>query len=163
MTSFDYAVLVILGLSVLLSMMRGFVREILALASWVIAFVVAKTYVVELAPLLPEAIPNVSLRYLAAFIVLFLATLLICSLLAIALSQIFKHVGLSWLDRILGAFFGLARGLLVVLVLVLLAGLTSLPQDPRWRNAMLSAPLEAAVYSVLHWFPRDIAERVKYD
>jgi len=90
MTIFDYAVLIIVGLSVLLSMMRGFVREILALASWVIAFFVAKMYVLELAPLLPNAIPNASLRYLAAFIILFLATLLICSLLAIALSQIFK-------------------------------------------------------------------------
>ena len=54
MTIFDYAVLVIVGLSVLLSMMRGFVREILALASWVIAFFVAKAYVLELAPLLRE-------------------------------------------------------------------------------------------------------------
>jgi membrane protein required for colicin V production len=163
MTSFDYAVLIILGLSVLLSMMRGFVREILALASWVLAFFIAKAYVAELAPLLPEAIPNPSLRYLAAFIILFLASLLVCSLLAIALSQIFKHAGLSWLDRSLGAFFGLARGLLIVVVLVLLAGLTSLPQDMRWRNAMFSAPLEAIVYSVLTWFPHDIAKHVKYD
>jgi membrane protein required for colicin V production len=163
MTIFDYAVLVIVGLSVLLSMMRGFVREILALASWVVAFFVAKAYVLELAPLLPQAIPNTSLRYLAAFIILFLATLLICSLLAIALSQIFKQIGLSWLDRILGAFFGLARGILIVVVMVLLAGLTSLPQDLRWRNAMFSAPLEAAVYSLLPWFPRDIAKHVKYD
>src|SRR5690606_8185055 len=99
MTSFDYAVLIIIGLSVLLSMMRGFVREILALASWVVAFFVAKAYVKDVAPLLPEAIPNESLRYLAAFLVLFLVTLLVCSLLAVALSQLFKHVGLSWLDR----------------------------------------------------------------
>jgi membrane protein required for colicin V production len=163
MTSFDYAVLIIIGLSVLLSMMRGFVREILALASWVVAFFVAKAYVMDVAPLLPEAIPNESLRYLAAFLVLFLVTLLVCSLLAVALSQLFKHVGLSWLDRGLGAFFGLARGLLIVLVLVLLAGLTSLPQDIRWRNAMFSAPLEAAIHGLLPWFPDDIARRVNYD
>lgn len=163
MTGFDYAVLIIVGLSVLLSVMRGFVREVLALASWIVAFFVAKAYVMELAPLLPEAIPNTSLRYLAAFLVLFLATLLVCSLLAIALSQLFKHVGLSWLDRGLGAFFGLARGLLIVVILVLLAGLTGLPQDARWRNAMFSAPLEAAVYGLLPWFPRDIAKHVNYD
>jgi len=64
---------------------------------------------------------------------------------------------------VLGAFFGLARGLLIVVVLVFLAGLTSLPQDLRWRNAMFSAPLEAAVYGLLPWFPRDIARHVKYD
>ncbi|MEO8418204.1 MAG: CvpA family protein [Methylophilaceae bacterium] len=163
MTSFDYAVLAVAGLSILLSMMRGFVRETLSLAGWVAAFFVAKIYTLELAPLLPQAIPSEPLRFLAAFLILFLATLLVTSLLAIALSQIFKQMGLSWLDRFLGAFFGLARGLVIVCVLVLLAGLTSLPQDVRWRNAMFSAPLEAMVMNVLSWFPRDIAKHVKYD
>lgn len=163
MTSFDYAVLAIVGLSILLSMMRGFVREILSLASWVAAFFVAKLYTLELAPLLPKEIPSESLRLLAAFLILFLATLLVSSLLAIALAQIFKHLGLSWVDRFLGAFFGLARGIVIVGVLVLLAGLTNLPKDGRWRNAMFSAPLEAMVVSVLPWFPHDIAKHVKYD
>lgn len=163
MTSFDYAVLAIVGLSILLSMMRGFVREILSLVSWVVAFFVAKFYTLELAPLLPKEIPSESLRLLAAFLILFLATLLVSSLLAIALAHVFKHLGLSWVDRFLGAFFGLARGIVIVGVLVLLAGLTSLPKDARWRNAMFSAPLEAMVASVLPWFPHDIAKHVKYD
>ncbi|HEY8096768.1 MAG TPA: CvpA family protein [Methylobacter sp.] len=163
MTSFDYAVLAIVGLSILLSMMRGFVREILSLASWVAAFFVAKLYTLELAPLLPQEIPSESLRLLAAFLILFLATLLVSSLLAIALAQIFKNLGLSWVDRFLGAFFGLARGIVIIGVLVMLAGLTSLPKDGRWRNAMFSAPLEAMVVSVLPWFPNDIAKHVKYD
>ena len=163
MTSFDYAVLAILGISILLSMMRGLVREVLALASWVVAFIVAKVYTLQLAPLLPESIPGEALKFLAAFIILFLATLLVCSLLAIALSHIFKQVGLSWLDRGLGAVFGLLRGVLILMVLVFLAGLTSLPKDARWRNAMFSAPLEAMVVSVLPWLPQDIAKHVKYD
>lgn len=163
MTSFDYIVLAIVGLSILLSMMRGFVREILSLAGWVVAFFVAKYYTLELAPLLPQAIPSESLRLLAAFLILFLATLLVTSLLSIALAQIFKQIGLNWMDRILGAFFGLARGMVIVGILVMLAGLTSLPQDVRWRNAMFSAPLEAMVLSILPWFPRDVAKHVKYD
>jgi membrane protein required for colicin V production len=163
MTSFDYAVLAILGISILLSMMRGLVREILALASWVIAFFVAKFYTLELAPLLPQSIPSESLKFLAAFIILFLATLLVCSLLAIAISQVFKKTGLSWLDRGLGAIFGLARGMLILLVLVFLACLTSLPKDTSWRNAMFSAPLEAMVLAVLPCLPQDIAKHVKYD
>lgn len=163
MTSFDYAVLAILGISILLSMMRGLVREILALASWIIAFFVAKIYTLQLAPLLPQSIPSESLKFLAAFIILFLATLLVCSLLAIALSQVFKTAGLSWLDRGLGAVFGLARGMLILLVLVFLAGLTNLPKDTSWRNAMFSAPLEAMVLAVLPWLPQDIAKHVKYD
>lgn len=163
MTVFDYVVLVIMGLSVLLSILRGFVREALALVSWLVAFFVAKLYTLELAPLLPQSIPSQSLRILAAFLILFLATLLICSLLAIALSAVFKRVGLGWMDRGLGALFGLARGIVIVGVLVLLGGLTTLPKDVRWRNAMFSAPLEAMVISLLPWFPTDIAKHVKYD
>lgn len=163
MTGFDYAVLGIIGISVLLSIMRGFVREILALVSWVVAFIVAKLYTMELVPLLPEAIPSEALKLLAAFLILFLATLLLCSLLAIALSQIFKKVGLGWADRGLGALFGVLRGVLIVATLVLLAGFTAIPKDPMWRNAMFAAPLEAMVSSVLPWLPEDIAKHVKYD
>lgn len=162
MTVFDYAVLAIIGLSILLSMMRGFLREVLALAGWVAAFFVAKLYTLELAPLLPEAIPSETLRLLAAFVILFLATLLVTSLLAIALSEVFKKVGLGWLDRWLGAIFGLARGVIIVGVLVLLAGLTSIPQDARWRNAMFSAPLEALVMSCLPWMPHGVAKHIKF-
>lgn len=162
MTVFDYAVLAVVGLSILLSMMRGFVREILALAGWVAAFFVAKTYTLQLVPLLPEAIPSETLKLLAGFVILFLATLLVTSLLAIALSEVFKKVGLGWLDRWLGAIFGLARGVIIVGVLVLLAGLTSLPQDARWRNAMFSAPLEAMVLSILPWVPQGISRHIHF-
>lgn len=163
MTSFDYIVLAIVGLSIMLSMMRGFVREILSLAGWVVAFFVARYYMLELAPLLPQAIPSESLRLLAAFLILFLATLLVTSLLTIALAQIFRQVGLNWLDRMLGAVFGLVRGFVIVGILVMLAGLTNLPHDIRWRNAMFSAPLEAMVLSLMPWFPHDVAKHVKYD
>ncbi|PKO52088.1 MAG: colicin V production protein [Betaproteobacteria bacterium HGW-Betaproteobacteria-2] len=163
MTGFDYAVLAIVGVSVLLSIMRGFVREVLALISWVVAFIVARLYALELVPLLPEAIPNEELKMLAAFLIVFLTTLLLCSLLAIALSHIFKKVGLGWIDRGLGAVFGVLRGVLVVCILVLLAGFTGLPRDPMWRNAMFAAPLEAVVLAQLSWLPADIAKHVKYD
>jgi membrane protein required for colicin V production len=162
MTIFDYAVLAIVGLSILLSMMRGFLREILSLAGWVAAFFVAKFYTLELAPLLPEAIPTESLRLLAAFVILFLATLLVGSLLAIALSEVFKKIGLGWLDRWLGAVFGLARGVIIVGVLVMLAGLTSIPQDARWRNAMFSAPLEALVTQALPWLPQGVSRHINF-
>jgi membrane protein required for colicin V production len=163
MTGFDYAVLAIVGVSVLLSIMRGFVKEVLALISWVVAFIVARLYALELVPLLPEAIPSEELRILAAFLIVFLTTLLLCSLLAIALSLIFKKVGLGWIDRGLGAVFGVLRGVLVVCILVLLAGFTGLPRDPMWRNAMFAAPLEAVVLAQLSWLPADIAKHVKYD
>jgi membrane protein required for colicin V production len=163
MTSFDYVALTIIGLSVMLSVMRGFLREVLAILGWIAAFYVAKTYAIQLLPMMPVDIPTEPLRILAAFLVLFLATLLVASLLAIALSTLFKKIGQSWFNRLLGAVFGLARGLLIVCVLVLLAGLTNMPKDARWRNAMFSAPVEALVISMLPWLPISIAKHVKYD
>ena len=112
---------------------------------------------------MPEAIPGEQLRLLAAFLILFLSTLLICSLLAIALSELFKQIGLGWLDRMLGAMFGVLRGVLIVCVVVLLAGLTALPREAGWRNAMFSAPLEALVMNTLPWLPDGVAKHIRYD
>ena len=87
MTSFDYAVLLIIGISIVVSMMRGAVREVLAITGWVAAFYTAKTYTTQLVPLLPADIPTEPLKVLAAFVILFLGVLLIASLLTIALSS----------------------------------------------------------------------------
>jgi len=163
MTIFDYIVLIIIGLSVILSVMRGMIREVLAIVGLVAAFYVGVTYTNQLLPMMPVDIPNDALRVLAAFLVLFLATLLLATLLGIALSAIFKKAGLGWLNRFLGALFGIARGLLIVCVIVFLAGLTDIPKDPRWRNAMFSAPIEALVVNLLPWMPESIAKHVKYD
>lgn len=163
MTGFDYAVLAIVGFSVLLSVMRGLVKELLSLAGWVAAFFVARNYTDQIMPLLPEEIPTEQLKTLAAFLILFLATLLVCSLLKIALVQIVKSIGLGSVDRLLGGFFGLVRGMLIVTILVMLAGLTNLPKDVRWRDAMFSAPLEALVIKALPWLPADIAKHISYD
>ena len=161
MTAFDYAVLTIVGLSVIFSVMRGMIKEVLSILGWVAAFYVGRTYTSQLLPMMPADIPSESLRILAAFLVLFLATLLLSTLLAIAISTVFKKIGLGWLDRLLGAFFGVFRGLLIICILVFLAGLTELPKDARWKNAMFSSPIDALVISMLPWLPEGIAKHVK--
>lgn len=163
MTIFDYAVLSIICLSVFIGMMRGLVHESLALIGWVLAFYVAKTYVNTLGPYMPQDISSESLRLLAAFVALFLASLLIISLITMILASVLKKIGLGWFNRWLGMFFGFARGLLVVCILVLLAGMTEIPKDQRWQDAMFSAPLEAAVQTALPWLPESIANFVSYE
>ena len=163
MTSFDYIALFIIGISIVVSMMRGAVREVLAIASWVAAIYVARTYASQLVPLLPPDIPTEPLKVLAAFVILMLGVLLVASLLSIALASIIRNIGLNWLNRSLGGLFGLARGLLIVCVLVFLAGLTSLPKEELWTNAMFSAPLEVLVKSMLPWLPQSVTKHVKYD
>jgi len=163
MTIFDYVVLLIISLSVIVSVMRGLLREVLAILSWILSFYVAKTYASQILPMMPTNIPTESLRYLAAFLVLFFATLIITSLLSIPLAEIFNKVGLSWLNRLLGAFFGFARGLLIVGIVVFLAGLTSIPQHAIWRNAMFSAPLEALVLNSAPWVASNMSTYIKYE
>jgi len=162
MTWFDYAVLAIVGISVLLSIIHGFVRELLALASWIVAFIAAQLFAADAARLLPAAIASESLRLLAAFLAVFLAVLLATTLLANVLSSLFRRAGLGPVDRLLGAVFGLVRGFAIVMVVVLLAGLTALPQQPVWREAMLSAPLETLANAIKVWLPYDLSQYIKY-
>lgn len=163
MTVFDYAVLLILGISVLISLMRGAVKELLSVLGWILAFYVAQYYSSELSPLLPEDIPTETLKTLAAFIILFLSVLLISSLVALAISTLLQKVGLGWFNRLLGGVFGFMRGLVIVGVLVFIAGMTKIPNDPRWTNAMFSAPLEAMVKAFLPMLPASLTQYVHYD
>ena len=162
MTWIDYAVIAIIGISVLLSVIHGLVREILALASWVVAFIVAQMFAGDVAALLPAALTNPSLRLLAGFLAVFVAVLVVMTLLAIAVSGLIKSAGLGFADRALGAVFGLGRGLAIVTVAVLLAGLTALPRQTAWRHAMFSEPLVILGNSVKVWLPDDMAKHINY-
>ena len=163
MTFFDYTVLAVVGVSMLLGVMRGLVREALNLLAWVAAFWVAIAFTADVARMLPAAIPSESLRFLAAMVILFIGALLLSSLVTIALAELVKTLGLSVYDKGLGGMFGMARGLLIVLALVLLAGLTSMPHQGFWRNAMFSAPLEAFAADVKPWLPEDLSKRISYE
>jgi membrane protein required for colicin V production len=163
MTLFDYTVLTIVGASVVLSVMRGFTRELLALLAWVAAFIVATGASGTVAGWLANSISDESLRALTAFVAVFVGTLLLVSIAGLLLSQAVRRAGLGVEDRLLGAVFGLARGLLIVLVAVLLAGLTPLPRQPAWVNAMLSPPLEALAGALKPWLPQVFSRNISYN
>lgn len=162
LTTFDYVVLAILLVSILVSLARGAVREVLALAGWIVAFMVASSFTAALAPMLPSVIGGEYFRSLLAFAALFLATLLAMGLIAMLISVLVRSVGLGFADRVLGSLFGFARGLLVVLMIVLAAGFTALPQEAFWRKAVLSRHLEAAAMMVLPWLPQELSQRINY-
>jgi membrane protein required for colicin V production len=162
MTVFDYAVILIMGLSVMLSIIRGAVREVLSLTAWVLAFWAAQSFTVEFSALLPDALSNSSLRLMTGFAVVFLTVLVVMSLIAILCSKLVRATGLSVADRGLGAVFGVARGYLMVLILVLLGGLTSLPRQPMWKNALFSSQLERVATYVKTWLPEGLSKRINY-
>src|SRR3954470_4475010 len=163
MTLFDYAVVIIIGSSVLVSVIRGFTREALSLLGWVIAFLVASALAGTVAGWFAPLVKDGSLRVLAAFVAVFVVPLIIASIAAMAASRLLKNAGLGLEDRLLGGFFGFARGLLIVLVLVLLSGLTALPRQPAWSDAMLSPPLEALAAAMKPWLPQAVSRYLSYD
>jgi membrane protein required for colicin V production len=134
----DWAVVVVVGISILISLSRGFVREALSLLVWVAAFVVAFFFSEKLSPLLVNAIEVPSLRYAAAFALLFVSTLIVGSLVSYLIAQLVKMTGLSAVDRLLGSMFGLCRGVLIVLlVLIFLPKILPVQQDNWWQKSVL--------------------------
>ncbi|HKA42570.1 MAG TPA: CvpA family protein [Burkholderiales bacterium] len=163
MTAFDHVVLAIIGLSILLSVIRGLVREVLSLLAWAAGFMAAGAFASDLAVLLPAEVSDERLRLAVGFGAIFLVVLLSMSLLALMVSRLVTVAGLAVEDRVLGGAFGLFRGLLVVVALVLVAGLTSLPRQPAWREAWLSGLLEGCAGYVKSWLPARLAQRITYD
>ena len=162
MTIFDYLVLFVLVSSVVISTLRGLVKEILSLLGWIVAFVVANAYGAKLAPMLPDLLPGETARLILAFIVLFLGVRILMGLLSLAIGALVEASGLSLADRGLGGLFGLARGIVIVLAAVILCGMTSIPQQAFWRDALLSPMAETGVRTVKPFLPAALAQHVRY-
>jgi membrane protein required for colicin V production len=161
-TIFDYLVLFVLFCSVVISTLRGLVKELLSLLGWIVSFMVANVYSEALAELLPGMIPGNMTRLMVAFIVLFIGVRLLMALLTMAADEFIKVTGLTLADRGLGSLFGLGRGMLIVLAAVLLCGMTALPQQPFWKNALLSPWAETAARAIKPFLPGEFARHVQF-
>lgn len=161
-TIFDYLLLLVLLASVVISTMRGLVKEILSLVSWVVAFVIANAYGAALAPMLPSMIPGEAVRLMVAFVALFLGVRILMGLLTLAVDAVIKASGLSLADRGLGGLFGLARGIVIVLFAVILCGMTSIPQQDFWKNALLSPMAETGARTVKPFLPAALTQHVHF-
>ncbi|KQV80392.1 colicin V production protein [Massilia sp. Root351] len=162
MTLFDYLVIFVLIASVVISTLRGLVKEMISLASWIVAFVVANAYGADLAKLLPELVPGEVVRLILAFIVLFIGVRILMGLLGMAVDALIKAGGLSLADRGLGGLFGLGRGLVIVLAAVILCGMTTIPQQDFWKNALLSPLAETGARTVKPFLPAAFAQHVQF-
>jgi len=162
MTAFDLMAIGILGLSTVFAFWRGFVRVVASLASWVIAVVAAISLSDAVGAMLPDFGETPATRYVFAFALILIGVLIVGALIGFVLSRVLEAVGLRFLDRFLGAIFGFARGVLIAVVIVLLAGLTALPKKDWWQNAATSPVLTAAALSLRPWLPKVWADRLDY-
>ncbi len=160
MTAFDFALIGIVSVSVLIGVWRGVVYEVFSLLGWVVAFVLSQYCAPELAAMLP--VTTEATRVALAYVLVFIAVLLVWAMLVWSLSRLIKAVGLGFIDGLLGALFGVLRGVLVVLVLVWVAGMTRIPEQKFWRDAKFSGSVEKVALLGKVWLPDNIAQRIRY-
>ncbi|MDO4429888.1 MAG: CvpA family protein [Lonepinella koalarum] len=133
----DYIIIAIIAFSVIVSLLRGFVREVMSLASWVVAFIVASQFYPYLAVYLTQ-IESEYVRNGTAIGILFIATLIVGGIVNYVLSQLVDKTGLTGTDRVLGACFGLLRGVLIIAALLFFVDtFTNFSQSEAWKSSKL--------------------------
>lgn len=162
MTAFDYVVIGIVVASLVLGLWRGVIGEIIALVAWILAFFAAKLWGAEIAQALFAGIADPAVRIVAGWVAVFVAVLMLMALLRLAVRGLLKALGLTLTDRLLGVIFGFARGIVIVLVLIAVGGMTSAPGQEWWSEAQFSAPLETAVVASKPWLPPEVAKRIRF-
>lgn len=160
----DYVILVIVFLSMIISLIRGFVKEALSLAGWIVAIIIALAYMEPLALILQTKLSSLapSILNILSFSILLIISLIIAGLLNNLISKLVEKTGLSGTDRAIGMLFGIARGVVLVGILILLAGFTSVPQDPWWKQSVLIGHFQDLAMTLASFLPTDIANKIKY-
>ena len=162
MNGFDIALVTLVALSALFAFARGIIREVIALATWIVGFIAAIAYAgpvagmfewIDITPVAKQAI---------AFGLILLVVLIIGALAARSLAGLIRALGLGFIDRLLGLIFGVARGLVVIVVFALIAGVTALPRQNWWQNSVLGAPLAQAALALRPYLPRAWADRLDF-
>jgi len=133
----DYVIIAIITLSVLISIVRGFVRETLSLITWIAAFLIAFNFAQDLSALFAGHITSDKARFVLSFAILFFAVLLIGAVINYLFSTLIKKTGLGGTDRVFGVVLGGARGILVVTILILLANFTTISKENYWQQSVL--------------------------
>jgi membrane protein required for colicin V production len=155
----DLIIIVIIIISALISLVRGFVKESLSLASWILAGFIALRYFTPLADLLEPYIESPTIRTGTGFAILFVSSLIVGAIINYMASQAVTKTGLTGTDKSLGVVFGVARGLLIVTLLVLLAGLTPMPSEPWWNDSTMIEFFSDMANWIKDILPQDVAGR----
>lgn len=158
----DVIIAVVVALSAMIGFFRGFLQEAFGLATWLVAFFLAFRYAASVAPWLTRWIDVDSARMVVAFALVFVLVLIIGAVLNHMLGRLVSETGLAGTDRALGIVFGVVRGVAVLILLVLLAGVTSIPRDAWWQQSLFLGELENGAVWVRGYLPVDLAGAITY-
>ncbi|WP_372662441.1 CvpA family protein [Hydrogenophaga sp.] len=153
----DWALLAVLLLSALLGLWRGLVYEVISVAGWVAAFLLAQWYAADVAAWLPMDGASQPLRLAAGFALVFMGTAFAGGMLAWLVKRLVESVGLRPVDRILGGAFGLARGVVILLALTVVVSMTQMQQQAWWQASAAAGVLSSALHQIKPLLPDALA------
>ncbi len=159
MNWFDYGILGFIGLSTLIGFWRGFVREVLSLATLGVSLAIAYTTSDKVEPFLQDYIAIPSMRKIAAFAAVFFVMLLLMAIAYSILVSVISRTDLGGTDRLLGMIFGATRGIAMVVALVFLLGFTPFPKDPWWKESQLVQRFEDMAHWSCQFLPVELHNR----
>jgi membrane protein required for colicin V production len=159
----DYAIIAIIVISTGVGAWRGFIKEVFSLVVWAVAFLVAYHFAGDVADLMVSAVTLPSARTAMGFAGLFIVVLLLGGLVNYLLGKLVETTGLSGTDRLLGGVFGAARGLVLVVAVMLVAGFTPIPADPWWKNSQTIQRMLPLVDWTAAFLPESVSEHLDFE
>ncbi len=154
MTVVDVVIIFVIVLSALFGLLRGFMKESISLAKWVIATWIAATFAPKLAPMLPAAIESEAVRQAISFATLFIIVFILGTLVTHLVTRILIKTGLTSIDRVLGVGFGVLRGALIIIIFVIVAGhFPQMLQEDWWKQSVMLHHFENIVIWMQDYIP----------
>jgi membrane protein required for colicin V production len=158
----DLAIAAVIAISVLIGMIRGFVVEVVSLAVWIAAVALAMLFGPRVADGFAGSISLPSARIALGYAAVFVLALIVGAIVVYLLRKLVAGTGISGTDRLLGMLFGLARGAVVVVGVVLLLGFTPFPRDPWWRESRALPAFEELATKLSYWLPEGVRRYLDY-
>jgi len=159
----DFLIIGVITLSALVSLIRGLIPEVLSLATWIAAFAIAMKFFPATAPQFEQYLSNETFRNVGAFAAIFVAVLIVGALINYLIGSMVKATGFKATDRILGIAFGVARGALVIALMVLGLGLTKIPEESWWQQSSLMPHFEKAAVWLRERMPENVRNHFEFD
>ena len=158
----DYAIIGLISISFIIGLFRGLIREAFALITWGVAAWVGFNFCLPFAIFLESFISDTNARIATAFILLFVLTLILGAIINKLLGALIKKTGLTGTDRKAGLVFSIARGVIIIILLVMLAGLTPVPESSWWQKSQLLPHFQVLAAWLKTHIPEGIADYLKF-
>ena len=150
----DYTIVALLAASIVISLIRGFIREAFSLVTWIAAFLISFNFAEDLSTLFAGHIKSEKMSFIIAFAILFFSTLIIGAIINYLVSTLVHKTGLGGTDRVIGMALGGVRGVLVISILIILAGFTAIPKETAWQQSVLLPQFAPCVTWVEQYIPK---------